>query len=79
MEWLASAIEDAKSADRAAITSALGASTWSGHFMPYGPTKIVNGQNTGAMPLMTQVLKGDIRVIVPKEYADTAAVFPWKA
>ena len=47
--------------------------------MPYGPTKIVNGQNTGAMPLMTQVLKGDIRVIVPKEYADTAAVFPWKA
>ncbi len=78
MEWLASAIEDAKSADRAAINSALAASTWSGHFMPYGPTRIVNGQNTGAMPLMTQVLKGDIRVIVPKEYADTAAVFPWK-
>jgi len=78
MEWLASAIEDAQSADRAAITRALAASTWSGHFMPYGPTKIVKGQNTGAMPLMTQVLKGDIRVIVPKEYADTTAVFPWK-
>ena len=78
-EWLASAIEDAKSADRAAINSALAASTWSGHFMPFGPTKIVNGQNTGAMPLMTQVLKGDIHVIVPKEFADTAPVFPWKA
>ena len=78
-EWLASAIEDAKSADRAAINSALAASTWSGHFMPFGPTKIVNGQNAGAMPLMTQVLKGDIHVIVPKEFADTAPVFPWKA
>ena len=79
MQWLASAIEDAKSADRAAITAALAASTWSGHFLPYGPTRIVNGQNTGAAPLMTQVLEGDIHVIVPKEFADTAAVFPWKA
>jgi branched-chain amino acid transport system substrate-binding protein len=78
MEWLASAIEAAGSADRAAITSALAASTWSGHFMPYGPTRIVDGQNTGAMPLMTQVLKGDIGVIVPKEYANVAPVFPWK-
>jgi branched-chain amino acid transport system substrate-binding protein len=77
-EWLASAIEAAGSADRAAITSALAASTWSGHFMPYGPTRIVDGQNTGAMPLMTQVLKGDIGVIVPKEYANVAPVFPWK-
>jgi branched-chain amino acid transport system substrate-binding protein len=79
MMWLAGAIEDAKSADRAAITAALAASTWSGHFLPYGPTKVVNGQNTGAVPLMTQVLKGDIRVIVPKEFADTTPVFPWKA
>jgi branched-chain amino acid transport system substrate-binding protein len=79
MEWLASAIEQAGSADRAAINAALAKSTWSGHFMPYGPTKIVDGQNTGAVPLMTQVLKGDIRVIVPKEFADTQPVFPWKA
>ena len=46
---------------------------------PTDRPRFVNGQNTGAMPLMTQVLKGDIRVIVPKEYADTAPVFPWKA
>ena len=71
-------VRGAGSADRAAINGALAKSTWSGHFMPYGPTQIVDGQNTGAVPLMTQVLKGDIRVIVPKEYADTQAVFPWK-
>ncbi len=78
MEWLASAIEQAGSVDRPAINAALAKSTWSGHFMPYGPTKVVDGQNTGAVPLMTQVLKGDIRVIVPKEFADTQPVFPWK-
>jgi branched-chain amino acid transport system substrate-binding protein len=79
MQWLASAIEEAKSAERPAINAALAASTWSGHFLPYGPTKIVDGQNTGAAPLMTQVLKRDIHVIVPKEFADTEPVFPWKA
>ena len=44
---LADAIERAKSADRAAIIAALEASTFSDHFMPYGATKFVNGQNTG--------------------------------
>ncbi len=78
MQWLASAIESAKSAERGAITEALASSTWTDHFLPYGQTRIVDGQNTGATPLMTQVLKGDIHVIVPKEFADTAPVFPWK-
>jgi len=78
MQWLASAIESAKSAERGAIIQALASSTWTDHFLPYGPTRIVDGQNTGATPLMTQVLKGDIHVIVPKEFADTAPVFPWK-
>ena len=67
---LADAIDRAKSADREAITAALAASTFSDHFMPYGPTKFENGQNTGAQPLMTQVIKGDIRVIVPREYRE---------
>ena len=31
--------------DRAAIIDALETSTFSDHFMPYGPTKFVNGQN----------------------------------
>lgn len=76
---LADAIERAKSADRAAITAALAGSTFADHFMPYGPTKFVDGQNTGAQPLMTQVLKGDIRVIVPRDYREAEPVFPLKA
>jgi branched-chain amino acid transport system substrate-binding protein len=45
--------------------------------MPYGPTKFVNGQNTGAKPLMLQVLKGDVKVILPNTFAQTEPVFPW--
>ena len=56
MRLLADALERAKSADRAAIIAALETSTFNDHFMPYGPTKFVNGQNAGAQPLMTQVL-----------------------
>jgi branched-chain amino acid transport system substrate-binding protein len=76
---LADAIDKARSADRAAITAALAASTFSDHFMPYGATKFVDGQNTGAQPLMTQVLKGDIKVIVPRDYREAEPVFPLKA
>jgi branched-chain amino acid transport system substrate-binding protein len=76
---LADAIERAKSRDRAAIVDALAGSTWDKHFMPYGPTKFVNGQNTGARPLVLQVLKGDIKVVLPKEYREADPVFPWKA
>ena len=76
---LADAIDKARSADRAAITAALAASTFSDHFMPYGPTKFVNGQNEGAQPLMTQVIKGDIRVIVPRDYREADPIFPMKA
>jgi branched-chain amino acid transport system substrate-binding protein len=39
----------------------------------------VNGQNQGAQALMMQVLKGDIRVVLPNTYAETEPVFPWKA
>ena len=48
---LADALERAASADRAKIIAALASSTWSGHIMPYGPTKFVNGQNQGAAPV----------------------------
>ena len=75
---LADAIERAKSRDRAAITEALANSTWDGHFMPYGPTKFVNGQNQGAQPLLMQVQKGDIKVVLPKPYVEADPVFPWK-
>ena len=65
-----------KSADRAAIIDALEKSTFSDHFMPYGPTKFVNGQNEGAQPLMTQVVKNDIKVIMPRDYREVEPVFP---
>ena len=47
--------------------------------MPYGATKFVNGQNQGAQPLMTQVIKGDIKVIVPRDYREADPVFPLRA
>ena len=75
---LADAIERAKSAKREAIIDALAASTWDRHFMPYGPTRFVNGQNTGAQPLTMQVRDKNIRVVLPSLYAETAPVFPWK-
>jgi branched-chain amino acid transport system substrate-binding protein len=76
---LADAIDRAKSTDRAAITDALANSTFSDHFMPYGPTKFENGQNKGAQPLMTQIIKGDIKVIVPRDYREADPVFPMRA
>jgi len=79
MLLLADALERAKSADRGAIIEALAASTFQDNLMPYGPTKFVNGQNTGAQPLLTQVIGGDIKVIFPAEYRQADAVFPLKA
>ena len=79
MFLLADALERAKSADRAAIIEALAASAFSDHLMPYGPTRFVDGQNTGARPLLTQVLGGDIQVIIPPEYRQADAQFPVKA
>jgi branched-chain amino acid transport system substrate-binding protein len=73
---LADAIERAASADRAKITAALESSTFSGHVMPYGPTKFVNGQNQGAAPVNTQVLGNDIQVILPAAFASAKPVFP---
>jgi branched-chain amino acid transport system substrate-binding protein len=73
---LADALERAKSADRPKIIAALETSTFSGHVMPYGPTRFVNGQNQGAAPVNTQVLAHDIQVIFPQEFATTKPVFP---
>ena len=35
---------------RREVTAALAASSFTGHIMPYGPTKFENGQNTGRQP-----------------------------
>jgi len=73
---IADALERAASADRAKLTAALASSTFSGHLMPYGPTKFVNGQNEGAAPVNTQVLDNDIKVILPSAFANAKPVFP---
>ncbi len=70
------AIERAGSADRAKIVEAMASSTWDGHFMPYGPTKMVNGQNQGAQAMVMQVLGNEIEVVAPKEFATKDPVFP---
>src|SRR5262249_47997908 len=62
--------------ERAKIIAALESSTSSGHVMPYGPTKFVNGQNQGAAPVNTQVLGNDIQVIFPQTFATAKPVFP---
>jgi branched-chain amino acid transport system substrate-binding protein len=73
---IADAYERAASVDRAKLTAALASSTFSGHLMPYGPTKFVNGQNEGAAPVNTQVLDNDIKVVLPSDFANAKPVFP---
>ena len=73
---VADALARAGAADRAKLTEALANSSFAGHVMPYGPTKFVNGQNQGAAPVNTQVLKNDIQVIFPQAFASAKAVFP---
>jgi branched-chain amino acid transport system substrate-binding protein len=72
----ADALARAGSVDHDKVIEALGASTFADHFMPYGPTKFVNGQNQGAAPVNTQVISGDIQVIFPATFASAKPVFP---
>ena len=58
------------------MIAALEASTWSDHFMPYGPTKFVNGQNQGGRAVLLQASKTDIDVVWPDEFAARQAGLP---
>jgi branched-chain amino acid transport system substrate-binding protein len=73
---LADALEHAGSADKEKLTAALNASTFNAELMPYGPTKFVNGQNTGGRPGIMQAIKGDILLVAPEDVAEAKAVFP---
>ena len=72
----ADALQRAASADKEKVIAALENSTWSDHFMPYGPTKFVNGQNQGGRAVLLQASKTDIDVVFPNEFANVKAVFP---
>ena len=76
VKFLADAMERARSADKEKLIAALESSTWSDHFMPYGPTKFVNGQNQGGKPVMLQATKTDIEVVWPSRFASAKPVFP---
>ena len=76
VKFLADGLERAGSADKEKVNAALAASTWSEHFMPYGPTRMVNGQNSGGKAAMLQATKTDIDVIWPAKFASAKAVFP---
>lgn len=74
--YLADALERAKSTAHDALIASLASSTLDKHILPYGPTKFINGQNTGAKPAITQVLDRDIKVIYPHEFSSGNVVFP---
>ena len=72
----ADALERARSADKERVIAALEASAWSDHFMPYGPTKFVDGQNSGGRAAMLQATRTDINVVWPNEFSAVKPVFP---
>ena len=76
---VADALQRAGTADRAKLTEAIASSNFSGHMIPYGPTKFVNGQNEGAAPVNTQVQNKDIKVVLPEKFAEAKPVFPMPA
>jgi branched-chain amino acid transport system substrate-binding protein len=76
VKFLADALERARSADKEKLIAALESSTWSDHFMPYGPTRFVNGQNQGGKPVMLQATRSDIEVVWPSQFASAKPVFP---
>jgi branched-chain amino acid transport system substrate-binding protein len=73
---LVDAMDRAQSTDKEKVIQALASSTFSDHFLPYGPTKFVEGQNQSAHANALQIQGGDIKVIWPEQYADAKAVFP---
>lgn len=70
------AYERAGTADNDAVNAALASSTLDPLMMPYGPTKMVNGQNMGSRAVSIQALKGDVEIIYPPQFASAKAVFP---
>jgi branched-chain amino acid transport system substrate-binding protein len=76
VKFLAEGMERAASADKEKVNASLAASAWSDHFMPYGPTKMVNGQNTGGKASIQQASRTDIEVIWPARFASAKPVFP---
>jgi branched-chain amino acid transport system substrate-binding protein len=76
VKFLADGWERAGGTDKEKTNDALAASMFSDHFMPYGPTKMVNGQNQGAHCVALQMMGGDMKVVWPEQFADAKPVYP---
>ena len=46
------------------------------HFMPYGATQMVKGQNQGALPMVLQIQGKEIEVVHPPQFKTKPAIFP---
>ena len=76
MRFLADAIQRAGSTDKEKVIDALATSTFHSDILPYGPTKIVDGQNQNAHAEALQIQGGDIKVVYPEQYSDAKVVYP---
>ncbi len=76
VQLLADGWSRAGSAGKEPTIAALNSSTFADHWMPYGPTKFTNGQNSGAHAVALQIQGGDMHVVWPDSFADTPAIFP---
>ncbi len=76
VRFLADAMTRAGSADKEKVIAALADSTYRPDLLPYGPTKIVDGQNQNAHAVALQIQGGDIKVVYPEQYSDAKVVFP---
>jgi len=74
--FLIDGFERAGTTDTEAVNAALAASTIDPMFMPYGPTKMVDGQNMGSRAVAIQAQNGDVQIISPSDYASAPAIFP---
>jgi branched-chain amino acid transport system substrate-binding protein len=80
---IADALERAKSTNPDGLVEALRKANYKDNPMVGGPVQFTpNGDNANAATALLQVLKGDVKVMLPKEYAEASYVFPqpplWK-
>jgi branched-chain amino acid transport system substrate-binding protein len=80
---IADALERAKSAKPEAIIEALRTTNLKQEIAAGGPVQFTpNGDNLGANTALMQVLKGEVKVVLPKEFAEANYIFPtpplWK-
>lgn len=73
---LADSLERAGSRKNDAIVAAVASSTFDKHFLPFGPTKFVDGRNTGARSASLQIIGKNIELVLPEEFASAKPIFP---